>query len=77
MSRDLLRHITKSFKVSLTEANSDEQERYPWPTAEGMSATKLLKHLCSMGRLSYGKDCVNCESQCAFGRKFAEAKGIV
>lgn len=46
-----------------------------WETADDFkSARALFGRLCDLGQESGGKECLDCESQCAFGRRFIQLK---
>lgn len=49
-----------------------ERPHTDWYTADDVPDDKLKQFLCSDGQYTGGSACVNCESKCAYGRKWVK-----
>lgn len=60
----------KTLVASPLEDSAEGTPQTTWTTAEDVPQQHLLKYLCSEGYQSGGAFCRDCESQCAFGRRY-------
>lgn len=63
---------SKSLRVSRVGMIETERPHTDWYTADDVPDDKLKQFLCSDGQYTGGSACVNCESKCAYGRKWVK-----
>ena len=61
---------SKSLRVSKVGMIETERPHTDWYTADDVPDDKLKQFLCSDGSMTGGCACVNCESKCAYGKKW-------